>query len=44
VAMANSILAGSDDGGDSSRGSDYLPLADYDSLNVRQVGERLDEL
>ena len=27
-----------------SRGDDDLPLADYDSLNVRQISERLDEL
>jgi len=27
-----------------SQGEDDLPLADYDSLNIRQISERLDEL
>jgi hypothetical protein len=27
-----------------SQGGDDLPLADYDSLNIRQISERLDEL
>jgi chromosome segregation ATPase len=27
-----------------SQGGDDLPLADYDSLNIRQINERLDEL
>src|SRR5918995_1452958 len=27
-----------------SQGDDDLPLADYDSLNIRQISERLDEL